>query len=121
MQPLTDSTRYFPRAMRSGVTKKVRLVSARARGPRMGRHPAVKLMAASRMSTSATTEIPEIFLDFFMRLPLPFLCERVFRGLLQEVDDRLKSLCGPYESLKERLRKFYEKREERQFSTDRRA
>src|SRR5665213_300845 len=60
------STRYFPRASRSGVDWKVRSVRGRMRGPMNGRHPTVAVMATANTAPRHKTTIGEIFIKRFM-------------------------------------------------------
>src|ERR1700682_6284451 len=62
MHEETFSTRYFPRAQRSGVRSNTRSVSGRTRGPRNGRHPTVIVIPTASSATRHNTTTSEIFM-----------------------------------------------------------
>src|ERR1700682_1052076 len=85
MQEETFSTRYLPRAQRSGVRSNTRFVSGRTWGPRNGRHPTVIVIPTASSATRHDTTASEIFMKRITEA-VPLSCSRNRQSSFNQCD-----------------------------------
>jgi len=101
MQATTFSTRYFPRATRSGVRSMTRAVVGLARGPMNGRHPTVSEIPTPASKMKTTSNQPKALATFLMNLILPSteVCDRKISQ--QYINKRNTSVTQTFQRLLE--------------------